>query len=69
MVLVLIEFMYNNVVHSTNGKSLINIVYMQVPQHTLDHVPLSRGPGLSVAAENMAQQEQKVHEEVRQKLE
>ena len=64
-----VEFAYNNLVNRSTSKSSFVIVYCVPPKHALDLVPLPELPGVSQAAENMADHIQAMQEEVRQKLE
>ena len=49
------EFAYNSSVSRSIGKSLFAIVYYVPPKHALDLVPLLELPGVSQAAENIAE--------------
>ena len=63
------EFAYNSSVSRSTGKSPFAIVYCVPPKHALDLVPLSKLPGVSQTAKNMANCIQTMQQEVRQKLE
>jgi hypothetical protein len=53
----------------STGKSPFEVVYIKPPKYALDLVPISKLPGLNVAAEHMADRVQQIHEEVRLNLE
>ncbi|KAJ4719144.1 Transposon Ty3-I Gag-Pol polyprotein [Melia azedarach] len=69
VVLPQVEFAYNSMMNRSTGKTAFEVVYLQPPHHALDLVTLSALPGVSKAAENMAEKIQKVQEEVRANLE
>ena len=64
-----VEFSYNNIVHSTIGRSLFSIIYMKCPNHALDLVKLPKVFGLNVATGDLAKQVQEVQADVKNKLE
>lgn len=49
----------------STGKFPFKVIYWRVPKHTLDLAALLKLPGMSIAAENMADPIMKVHEEVK----
>jgi hypothetical protein len=63
------EFAYNSMLNRSTRKTPFQIVYCCPPRHALDLVPLPKLPGLSIAAENMADRIKSIQEEVRQNLE
>ncbi|XP_073263062.1 uncharacterized protein [Populus alba] len=63
------EFAYNSMQNKSTGKTPFQVVYCQPPSHALDLVPLPKLPGMSIAAEHMADRVKAIQEEVRQKLE
>ncbi|KAJ4719092.1 RNA-directed DNA polymerase [Melia azedarach] len=64
-----VEFAYNSMMNRSTGKTPFEVVYLQPPRHALDLVTLPALPGVSKAAENMAEKIQKIHEEVCASLE
>jgi hypothetical protein len=63
------EFAYNSMLNRSIGKTPFQVVYCQPPSHALDLVPLPKLPGMSIAAEHMADRVKAIQEEVRKKLE
>lgn len=63
------EFIFNNMVNRSIGKSPFSIVYCCPPKHALDLVPLPKLSGMSIAAENMTNRIQVIQEEVQKQLE
>ena len=55
--------------NQSTGKTPFQIVYCCPPRHTLDLVPLPKLPGLSIAAENIADRIKSIQEEAHQNLE
>ena len=63
------EFAYNSMMNRSTGKTPFQVVYCQPPRHALDLVPLPKLPGMSIAAEHMADRIKAIQEEVRLNLE
>jgi hypothetical protein len=63
------EFAYNSMINRSTGKTPFQIVYYQPPRHALDLAPLPKLPGMSIAAEYMADRIKAILEEVRTNLE
>jgi hypothetical protein len=63
------EFAYNSMLNRSTGKTPFQVVYCQPPSHALDLVPLPKLPGMSIAAEHLADRVKAIQEEVRKKLE
>ena len=63
------EFVFNSMENRSTEKSHFSIVYCCPPKHALDLVPLPKLPGMSIAAENIADRIQAIQEEVRKQLE
>jgi hypothetical protein len=53
----------------STGKTPFQIVYYQPPRHALDLTPLPKLPGMSIAAEHMADRIKAIQEEVQTNLE
>lgn len=63
------EFAYNNMVNRSTGKTPFEVVYGRTPHHTLDLVPLPKLPGMSIAANHMAEKMADIHAETRKAIE
>jgi uncharacterized protein (UPF0276 family) len=63
-----VEFAYNIMLNRSTGKTPFHVVYCQLPSYALDLVPLPKLPGMSIAAEHMADQIKAIQEEVRTNL-
>ncbi|XP_011015163.1 PREDICTED: uncharacterized protein LOC105118819 [Populus euphratica] len=63
------KFAYNSMINRSSGKPPFQIVYCQPPQHALDLAPLPKLPGMSIAAEHMADRIKAIQGEVRTNLE
>ncbi|CAJ2671721.1 unnamed protein product [Trifolium pratense] len=64
-----VEFAYNSTVHSATRKIPFALVYTFVPRHVVDLIKLPESLGVSVAAENMAEEIIAVKDSVKAKLE
>lgn len=64
-----IEFAFNSIPNRLTKKSPFDVVYTHSPRHTLNLVELPSIPGVSQAAEELAEKIHKVHVEVTQNLE
>ncbi|KAK9950547.1 hypothetical protein M0R45_006032 [Rubus argutus] len=63
------EFAYNNMVNRSTGKTPFEIVYGRTPHHTLDLVPLPKLPGMSIAANHMAEKMAEIHADTKKAIE
>jgi hypothetical protein len=63
------KFAYNYMLNRSTGKTPFQIVYYQPPRHALDLTPLPKLPGMSIAAEHMADRIKAIQEEVQTNLE
>jgi len=63
------EFAYNSMINRPTGKTPFQIVYYQPPRHALDLAPQPKLPGMSIAAEHIADQIKAIQGEVRTNLE
>ncbi|KAK9920990.1 hypothetical protein M0R45_029522 [Rubus argutus] len=63
------EFSYNSVINRSTGKSPFEIVYGQAPTHYLDLAPIPNSSLSNKKAEDFVSTMNKIHDEVRKKLE
>jgi hypothetical protein len=63
------EFAYNNMVNRSTGKAAFEVVYGRTPRLAVDLAALPKLPGVSVAAEHLAERVKDTQEGVRQHLE
>ena len=69
MALAQAESAHNSVVHLTTGKAPFSIIYTKESRQALDLIKLPVGHGANNVVKNMAEQWQKMTEEVKQKIE